>query len=94
MVIFFELVIIAIILWVDYYVSKQFYNIAVMKGFKSYKYFWLCFFLSTIGYLIVIALPDRYNSNEEANYEYECSNCGTPVYKNARKCPNCGAKFE
>lgn len=43
----------------DYYVAKEFYKAAVMKGRSEKKYFWLCFVLTLAGYLLVAALPDR-----------------------------------
>lgn len=44
---------------VDYFVAKEFYKAAVMKGWDSRKYFWICFFLLFAGYILVAALPDR-----------------------------------
>ena len=39
--------------------SCEFRDIAAEKGFDGKKYFWYCFWLGFIGYLMVIALPDR-----------------------------------
>lgn len=44
---------------VDYFVAKEFYKAAVMKGWASRKYFWISFFLLFAGYILVAALPDR-----------------------------------
>lgn len=41
------------------YLADQFYEVAKEKGFTDRKYFWICFWLGAIGYLLVIALPDR-----------------------------------
>lgn len=42
-----------------YFIAKLFYEVAMKKGHGDKKYFWICFWLSWIGYLLVIALPDR-----------------------------------
>lgn len=39
----------------------EFESIAAMKGYKGY--FWWCFLLGIIGWLMVIALPDRGKTN-------------------------------
>ena len=46
-------------LWIDYLIAKQFYLAAKEKGHPQKKYLWICFFLGVIGYLLVVALPDR-----------------------------------
>lgn len=46
-----------IVLW--YFVSKEFQRIAEMKGHAEKRYFWWPFFLSVIGMMMVVALPDR-----------------------------------
>ena len=43
----------------DYYIAKWFSEAAEAMGYHDSKYFWICFFLGFIGYLLVIALPDR-----------------------------------
>ena len=43
----------------DFFVAREFYLAASMKGWASKKYFFLAFFLPVIGYLLVLALPDR-----------------------------------
>ena len=43
----------------DFFVAKEFYKAAVMKGWASKKYFWISFFLTFAGYILVAALPDR-----------------------------------
>ena len=43
----------------DFLVSREFYKTAVMKGWAHKKYFFFPFLLPVIGYLLVIALPDR-----------------------------------
>ena len=54
------LVVIAII-GVHVYVSFLFGKIAKKKGYDGTKYTLLCVFLGLIGYLLVVALPDRGN---------------------------------
>lgn len=55
------LIIIATILMIllDWFIARQFKLAAEAKGFMDEKYFWMCFCLNIIGYLLVIALPDR-----------------------------------
>ena len=43
----------------DYFVAKEFYKTAAMKGWDSKKYFWISFLLFFVGYILVAALPDR-----------------------------------
>ena len=40
-------------------VSCEFGKIAENKGYSFYYYFWLTFWMTSIGILAVIALPDR-----------------------------------
>lgn len=51
-----------ILLYIDYRIADEFYQAAQAKGFSSKKYFWITFLLGFIGYLLVIALPDRGNT--------------------------------
>lgn len=51
--------ILVIALVIDFLVANQFYQVAKEKGHNEIKYLWLSFFLGIIGYLLVIALPDR-----------------------------------
>ena len=41
------------------YIANCFYEIACMKGFYDKCYFWIPFLLGIVGYLLVVALPDR-----------------------------------
>ncbi len=43
----------------NFFIAREFYRAAVMKGWARRKYFFFAFFLPVIGYLLVIALPDR-----------------------------------
>lgn len=54
----------AIIIAVDFLIAFQFQRIAELKGHHEKIYFWWCFIcgvcaLGFVGYLMVIALPDR-----------------------------------
>ena len=44
---------------IDYFVAREFYMAAAMKGWSEKKYFWLAFCLLFVGYILVAALPDR-----------------------------------
>lgn len=50
------------LIWLEWYIAKQFFAAAQAKGYNERKYLWICFWLSFVGYLLVIALPDRGNS--------------------------------
>ena len=53
----FYLLGIIIALVIDYAVSKQFEEIAEMKGHDGRTYFWFVFILGLVGMLMVVALP-------------------------------------
>ena len=57
--IFLTIIALVVGIWIAWYVAKQFEEAAQKKGHDQTKYFWLCFLLGAIGYLLVIALPDR-----------------------------------
>jgi len=44
---------------IDYLIAKEFELVAIEKGYNDKKYFWYSFFLGVIGYLLVIALPNK-----------------------------------
>ena len=52
-------IIFALVIWLTWYIAKQFFAVAEAKGHHSRKYLWICFWLTIVGYLLVIALPDR-----------------------------------
>ena len=41
----------------SYFVAKEFYTIAIDKGYDEKKYFWWSFLLGAVGWAMVIALP-------------------------------------
>ena len=47
------------------YIANCFYEIACMKGFHDKCYFWLPFLFGIVGYLLVVALPDRKKEKAE-----------------------------
>ena len=44
---------------IDLYISCWFAKVAIMKGHKETAVFWMPFLLGLVGYLFIIALPDR-----------------------------------
>jgi hypothetical protein len=60
MVMVFVYILVAVVYFIlDHYIAACFAEAADAKGYHESKYFWLCFWLGFIGYLLVIALPDR-----------------------------------
>lgn len=58
------LVIGVFLLWLDWLIANWFFEAAQEKGYQDRKYLWICFWLSFVGYLLVIALPDRGNTQQ------------------------------
>lgn len=52
-------------LLISYLVADEFDKIVIMKGYPKGKYFWWCFLLGIIGWLMVIALPDRVSEKQK-----------------------------
>lgn len=44
---------------IRFFAANAFHDIAILEGFPSLKYFWWSFLFGIIGYLLVIALPDK-----------------------------------
>ena len=59
LIVFGSVMALVLYLWIDYLIAKEFYFAAQQKGYFDKKYLWLAFCLGAIGYLLVIALPDR-----------------------------------
>ena len=59
LIVLLSLAVIVALLYLQYIIAKEFYSAAVTKGYSNKKYLWYCFFLGMIGYLVVIALPNK-----------------------------------
>ena len=73
------LALISIVIVIKAYIAGCFADIASEKGFDEGKYFWIPFLLGIVGYLMVIALPDRgitieLNSNSKARSQEDAEN--------------------
>ena len=55
---------------INAYIAGCFADIAAEKGFEERKYFWIPFLFGIIGYLMVIALPDRLNLSDGEPIRY------------------------
>ena len=62
-------VFIAASLILEYYIAGLFYFIAADKGYNRKVYLHLCFWVTIVGYLLVIAMPDRGGDPQFANDE-------------------------
>ena len=60
---------IAIAMWLDTLIATQFYKIAKEKGHDSVTYYRFAFWLGIVGYLMVIALPDRKHEEQVSSDE-------------------------
>ena len=61
------LITVVILFLVNLGTANQFYKIASMKGHSDKQYFWWCFFLGIVGWLMVVALPDRAVTKTESH---------------------------
>lgn len=57
-----------LVIYIEYKLAWEFYHAAYLKGYSERKYLWICFFFNIVGYLLVIALPDRNASSEKASF--------------------------
>lgn len=57
----FGIIVIIIGIYINYLISKEFKKAAELKGYMEKRYFWITFFLSVVGMLLIIALPDLKN---------------------------------
>ena len=51
------------------FIALEFFEISIKKGFTGSKYFWYCFIFGWIGYLMVIALPNKIAVKNSSGYE-------------------------
>ena len=50
---------IAIAVLLEYYIAGLFYFIGVDKGYRGKAYLWLAALIPAVGYLLIVAMPDR-----------------------------------
>lgn len=53
----------------SYFAATWFFEVAEEKGYHDKKYFWICFWLISIGIPLIIALPDRGNMVKDSPEE-------------------------
>lgn len=53
------LFILALALLINWFAAGEFYKIAEDKGYRGKKYFWWAFLAPIVGYLLIVAMPDR-----------------------------------
>lgn len=81
------------LLVVDALLASYFYDVACEKGFAERRYFWVPFLCGIIGYLLVVALPDRMKTNgtvpkaKPAKITFEQTGAGRWT------CPECGSSI-
>ena len=61
----FTIIVCILALLLHWFIARKFENIANMKGHKGYLGW--CFFLGLIGWLMVVALPDRGQQRRRSN---------------------------
>ena len=60
----------AALCFLEYYIAGLFYYIGVDKGYDAKVYLWMCTMLTVVGYMLIIAMPDRSDKQQlEANDE-------------------------
>lgn len=50
---------VAVGILVEYYIAGLFYFIAVDKGYRATVYLWIATLFGFVGYLLIVAMPDR-----------------------------------
>ncbi len=60
------LVVLGLVIAIGFFAAKAMCEIAAMKGHPQKRYFWWCFWLPAIGFLMVIALPDRKSAQAQS----------------------------
>ena len=66
----------AVALIINIALSAAFSGFAENKGYERGKYFWICFFFGTLGYVWVAGLPDVHLQYKIENLERELRNAG------------------
>ena len=44
---------------INWFAAGEFYKLAEDKGYHSRKYFWWAFLVPFVGYLLIVAMPDK-----------------------------------
>lgn len=65
--------ILCLLLWVSFLIACEFFVLAVDKGYTRAAYLGLCFFLGMIGYLLVIAMPNKKANAQSAGDDFKAS---------------------
>ena len=73
LIIFFYIAILALAIYLQYILASFFANVAEEKGDHEKRYFWTPFWLGIVGYLLVIALPDKYARTKKVDTQYAVS---------------------
>ena len=53
------LIAVVVVLCLNGFLASEMSDTAQMKGYEKSRYFHICFWLGILGYLCIIALPDR-----------------------------------
>ena len=70
-----SLTIISIAILINIFIASKFSTIAEEKGHDGSTYFWWCFILGMIGYIMVAALPDYHS--RKSNTDDKSKNTST-----------------
>ncbi|MBQ9953774.1 MAG: hypothetical protein IJO92_05555 [Clostridia bacterium] len=76
------IIIIALVTLFSLWIAGEFHQAATLKGHPQSKYFWICFFCGIVGYLLVIALPDKAQSVHPSSATHPRPNLGEYPTKN------------
>lgn len=90
--VFCGIILIVAIIILNWYIAEKFQNIASEKGYDDRAYFWWCFFMGSVGYFMVCALPDRGCEDKLESVRVELGKI-TPnntVPSDSWKCKKCG----
>lgn len=97
MAIFLTILGIALAIILNCVIADQFHRCAIDKGYEERRFFWFPFFFGLIGYLMVIALPDRGDEPGESIIRpAPRAEIGGPASQNppvncgTKTCPKCG----
>jgi formate hydrogenlyase subunit 3/multisubunit Na+/H+ antiporter MnhD subunit len=85
--IFIYLLFLAGLIVLMWFIAKWFAEIAADKGYYDKKYFWICFWLGGIGWLMVVAMPNKsrtYTAPSQSAPTYQTPPYqAPPAYQNA-----------